>query len=723
MPVAQRIERFPAEEEVRGSNPLGHANMAFSTPVSKIPNIGSSYESKLKNLKIRTVGDLLYYFPSRYEDLSETTSISSIYSEGRYTIRGKILRISTGRTLRRRIPFSEITIKDGTGEMKAVFLNQPYLAKNLKEGEELLLSGKASYSREGVQFVNPYYERTKGMYADIGITPVYPETKGLSSRWLRSIIAPLLKTLESKIQETLPKEVIKKKQLYTLEEALKEIHFPRSWDSLKKAQERLSFERIFLLQLFLVKQKMVLGKRKSVPVDIKIKEIQKLVSDLPFDLTNAQKKAAWQIIKDLEKDFPMNRLLEGDVGSGKTVVAIIAALSVIKGGYQVAFMAPTGVLSRQHFDEISKLLWRFKIDVGLLTGKKDKLRSNKLKGDTLEISRKKLVEKVKKGELSLLVGTHALIQEEVKFKNLGLVVLDEQHRFGVEQRSKLCLKDDGRVPHLLSMTATPIPRTLTLTVYGDLDLSVINELPKERKKVITRIISPKKRKEAYHFIGKEIEKGRQAFFICPRIEESEDNESPWAGLKSVEKEKERLDEEVFPDLRVELLHGKMKSTEKEKVMKDFKSKKIDILVSPSVIEVGIDIKNASVMVIEGAEMFGLSQLHQFRGRVGRGEFQSYCFLFTSSHTGRTKERLKALLESDNGFQLAEKDLEIRGPGDFVGKRQWGSPDFTMEALKDRELVEEARSEAKEVLSQDPELKEHHLLKRRVDSLEKKFHLE
>jgi len=699
--------------------------MHFSTPISQIPNIGPSYQKKLNKLKIKTVGDLLFHFPIRYEDFSKKNSVSSIYHKGKYVVIGEITEISSGKTVHRRFSFTQVKIKDSTGEIPVIWFNQPYLAKSFKEGEKLLLSGNVDYSKEGLQFINPFYERlSRGLSFDDKIVPVYPETEGVSSKWLRFIIKPLLSNIESRIEETLPSEVVKKQKLFSLPQALREIHFPTSFASVKKAQERISFERIFLLQLSLLKEKINLAEKGGIPIFTDIEKIQDLVSNLPFTLTSGQKKAAWQILKDMEKKIPMNRLLEGDVGSGKTIVAVIAALVAIKAGYQVAFMAPTEVLARQHFDEVAKLLWRFKIDVGLLTGKKDKLRSKKLKGDILEISREKLIEKSKKGDIDFLVGTHALIQEKVRFKNLALVVLDEQHRFGVEQRAKLCVKKDSAIPHLLSMTATPIPRTLTLTIYGDLSLSVITEMPKERKKIITKLISPKKRKDVYEFIKKELRAGRQAFFICPRIEEGEEKEnSPWKNLISVDKETEKLQKEIFPEFRVKSLHGKMKSTEKEKVMKDFKNKKTDILVSTSVVEVGIDIKNASVMVIEGVEMFGLAQLHQFRGRVGRGEFQSYCFLFTTSTSEKIRKRLKALLTSRSGFELAEKDLEIRGPGDFLGKRQWGFPDFTMNALRDRALIEKAREIAKKTLSEDPYLKKTPSLQKRVDSLRQKLHLE
>ncbi len=708
----------------RGSSPRGDT-MNFSTPVEKIPRVGTAYQKKLERLKIKTVGDLLYHFPVRYEDFSTQEKISNISSKGSYTILAAVVDIDTGYTSQKRLPYAKATLKDSSGDITAVWFYQPYLSKTLKEGELLLISGNVNYTNSGLQFINPFFEKVKSG-GDIAnkIVAVYPETEGVSSKWLRYIIRSVLNNPSYNIVESLPSEVIKERNLYSLKEALKEIHFPSTLQSAKKAQRRISFERVFLLQLFLLKQKIKIAEKRGVPIKADIEKVQELVKGLPFTLTDDQKKVSWQILKDLEKSSPMNRLLEGDVGSGKTIVAVIASLIAIKAGYQVALMAPTEVLSRQHFDNIAKLLFPFKIDTALLTGKKDLLRHSKLKGDTLEISREKIIEKIKSGDLKFLIGTHALIQDKVKFKNLALVILDEQHRFGVEQRAKLCLKESAGIPHLLSMTATPIPRTLALTVYGDLHLSVISQMPKERKKIITKIVPPKKREDAYQFVREQIKEGRQVFFICPKIEEKETyKESPWSNLKSVEEEGERLSKEVFPDLKVSTLHGRMKSSEKEKIMKDFHRKKSDILVSTSVIEVGIDIKNASVIIIEAAEMFGLAQLHQFRGRVGRGEFQSYCFLFTNSYTPKTKARLRALLTSKNGFELAEKDLEIRGPGDFLGKRQWGSADFTMEALKDRFLVEEARETAKNILNKDKELTKTPLLKKRVEGLKTKLHLE
>lgn len=697
--------------------------MELSTPIERLKGVGPQYRQKLHNLGIKTVGELIFHFPHRYEDLSSITPLSDISPGKKYTVCGKVIDSFKGVTPQKRVSFTQIAIQDESGAVRAVWFNQPYLSETFKKGVMVVLSGKVSYSKEGLQFMNPLYEKRSFFEQESNIIPVYPETEGLSSKWIRFILKTVFRSGIA-FKETLPEEILKEKKLISLDKALRKIHFPSSVKEAKEAQRRFSFERMFLIQLLMLRKRSVLEKSKGVSVPMDVSAVRKLISMLPFELTDAQKKCSWQILKDMEKSIPMNRLLEGDVGSGKTIVATIAALVCIKAGYQVALMAPTEILSRQHFDEISKLIWKFKIDVGMLTGKKDLFRAQRLKGDTVAISREKLLEKAHQGKVDLLVGTHALIQETVKFKKLALVILDEQHRFGVKQRARLCVDKGSAIPHLLSMTATPIPRTLALTVYGDLSLSVIDEMPKERKRIITKLVPPGKRNDAYNFIRSEIEKGHQAFFICPRIEEKDESKpSAWSEVKAVEKEKERLEKEVFPDLKTGMLHGKMKSSEKESIMRDFKRKKLDILVSTSVVEVGIDIKNASIMVIEGAEMFGLAQLHQFRGRVGRGEAQSYCFLFSGSSKEKTRKRLKALITSKNGFELAEKDLQIRGPGDFMGKRQWGVADFTMEALRDRSIVEEAREEAKRIIAKDGELKKHPLLLKRVLSLEKKIHLE
>jgi len=700
--------------------------LSLSTPIEKIPKIGPVYKKKLKKIGIKSVRDLLFHFPRRYEDFSNLIPISKIKINEICTIQGKVLAIETTRTWKKKMFLTEAIIQDKTGVIKAVWFNQPFLTNIIKKENNLVLAGKVVLKDNQIYMSNPVYEKIKSEKELIHtgrLVPVYPETEGLSSRWLRYILKPLLEKFKNKIPEVIPLEILKKEKLLPISEALWQIHFPDNKDLAKKAQERFSFEELFLIELFVLKQRTKLSKEKAVPISLNLELIKKFVSQLPFKLTDAQKKAAWQILKDLEKPKPMNRLLEGDVGSGKTVVATIATLLVSKAGFQVAFMAPTEILAKQHFQEVSKLLENFNLNIGLLTGKQDQFRSKKLKNEIIEISRRKILEKIEKGEIDILIGTHALIQDKVKFKKLALVIVDEQHRFGVEQRAKLC-KSSEFVPHLLSMTATPIPRTLALTIYGDLDLSLIDQLPKGRKKIITKLISPKDREKAYDFIKKEVKEGRQVFVVCPRIEKNEQKKnSAWAEVKAVTEEYEKLSKEIFPEFRVAILHGKMATKEKEKIMRNFKEKKIDILVSTSVIEVGIDVPNASIMMIEGAERFGLAQLHQFRGRVGRGKYQSYCFLFTDSPAKKTRQRLKALITSEDGFKLAEKDLEIRGPGDFAGTRQWGIPDLMMNSLRDVKLVEKTRQAAKELLEKDPDLKKHPFLQKRLKDFEERIHLE
>ncbi|MDD4897422.1 MAG: ATP-dependent DNA helicase RecG [Candidatus Paceibacterota bacterium] len=701
----------------------------LNIPIENIYRIGPSYKKRFKKLGIETINDLLFHFPSRYDDFSKIISISNVKSNEVCTIKGEVVKIGILKTWKKKMFITEALIKDKTGTIRAIWFSQPYLTKTLKEKDGIFLSGKVS----GDKMLNPVYEKIgeKEAFHTGRLTPVYPETAGVSSKWIRSLISISLSKYKDKFFEILPEEVIKENNFLTRKESITQVHFPSSEVLAKKARERFAFEELFLIQLFVLRERAKLSKEKAISLPINLNNVKPFVENLPFKLTNAQKKCSWRILKDMEKDRPMNRLLQGDVGSGKTVVGAIAALNAIKAGYQVAFMAPTEILVKQHFKEIFNLLKNFNVNIGLLTGKEDKFYSKKLKNSVIEISRKKLLEmalgktnektgKIQTG-IDILIGTHALIQDKVKFGKLALVVLDEQHRFGVKQRAKLCKKKgEVIIPHLLSMTATPIPRTLALTVYGDLDLSLIDELPKGRKKIITEVIKPDERKKYYNFIRKEIKKGRQVFVICPRIEASEKEDIQ---IKAVKEEYKRLKKEVFPDLNILMLHGKMKTKEKEKIMDEFKRNKGEILVSTSVIEVGIDIPNATVMVIEGAERFGLSQLHQFRGRVGRGKFQSYCFLFTDSSNRKTYERLRALVSSENGFELAEKDLEMRGPGDFIGVRQWGMPDRVMSSLKNLPFIEKTRESAKKTLQKDPFLKKNFYLGEGLKRLREKIHLE
>ena len=727
--------------------------MQLSTSIEKIPGVGPAYVKKLKKMGIETVQDILYHFPHRYEDFSNLVSISNVKLNQICCIQGKILEIKNSRTFKKRMTLTQAIVEDKTSAIKVIWFNQPYLTKTLKIGDNVCLAGKITMDKEGAYLSNPSYEKINSKYDLIHtsrLVPIYPETEKVSSRWFRYILKPLLSEFRNKITDPIPEKIRKQENLMPLDIALWQVHFPDSMDLANKAQNRFSFEELFFIELAVLRERFKLNQKKAISLPMDIKILKKFTRLLSFKLTDDQKKSAWQILKDLEKSIPMNRLLEGDVGSGKTVVAVMASLITVKAGCQVAIMAPTEILAKQHFKEISRLLYPFKISVALLTGKEDKIAAKKIKNETIEISRKKLIERTKDGEIDVLIGTHALIspsssktsrffykdleefgfkpkilknKQGVKFKNLGLVIIDEQHRFGIKQRANLCQKKTF-IPHFLSMTATPIPRTLALTIYGDLDLSLIKELPKGRKKIITEIIAPVDRKKAYAFIKKQVKKDKRVFVICPRIEKSEKKEiTSWSNVKAVKEEYEKLSKQIFPDLKIGMLHGKLKPIEKEKIMKDFKIGKINILVSTSVIEVGIDIPEATVMMIEGAERFGLAQLHQFRGRVGRSKYQSYCFLFTDSSTKKTKQRLKALSECKSGFDLSEKDLQIRGPGEIYGVRQSGIPDLAMQSLKNLALVEKTRETAKKLLEEDSELKKYPYLQKRLEKFQKIAHLE
>ncbi len=700
--------------------------MNLDTKIEKVKNIGPYYQKRLKKMGIEKVRDLLFHFPRRYNDFSNIIPISETKINEECCIQGKILEIKNERTFKKRMFLTKAIVEDKTGAIKVIWFNQPYLTNVLKKGENVCLAGKVVLRKEGIYLQNPQYEKLSPDLTHTGrIVPVYPETEGLSSRWLRYILKPLLLKLKDKVEDAVPERIGKRENLLPIRKAIWQVHFPDSMKQAQRAKKRFSFEELFLIELFVLREKMKIAKEKAQKISLKEDLLKNFVKGLPFQLTPSQRKSAFEILKGLKKDYPMNRLLEGDVGSGKTVVATMALLNVVKQGHQGAFMAPTEILARQHFKTLTKLLKDFKLNIGLLTGKEDKFFSKKLKNQFIEISREKLLEKVKNGKIDILVGTHALIQKQVKFKDLALVIVDEQHRFGVKQRAKLCQKKEF-IPHLLSMTATPIPRTLALTIYGDLDLSLLREMPKGRKKIITKVVDPKNRKKAYDFIRNQIKKGRQVFVICPRIEKPEENENDvrgWTQVKAVEDQFKKLSEKVFPDLKIGMLHGKMAVQEKRKIMEEFKKKKIDVLVSTSVVEVGIDIPGATVMMIEGAERFGLAQLHQLRGRVGRSDLQSFCFLFTDLPSKKTRLRLKALLDCENGFELAEKDLKIRGPGDFLGTRQWGIPDLAMDALKNIQLVEKTRKAAGEILEKDPELKKYPLLRQRLKKFQERIHLE
>jgi len=679
---------------------------------------GPAVIKKLEKLKIKTVRDLLYHFPSRYDDFSNFTPISEIKPRTQLSARGVILTAKNTRIFRRNMVLTEIVVEDDTGAIKSVWFNQPYLINQFRPGRFINISGKVVTNKGRLCFSNPAYEiveyekieRKKESLHTGRLVPVYPETSGLTSRWLRFAMKPMLK-LSSQLPDVIPDEIRKTYRLPNLANALSQIHFPDKIEDAKLARKRFAFEELFVLQLFTGFERLKLRQKTAPMIKFDETAVKKFVESLPYKLTDDQKKVSWQIIKDIGEAKPMNRLLEGDVGSGKTIVAVMAAYLTALNGCQTAFMAPTEILSRQHFEKISFLLKNFNISVGLLTSGEAKTAERKT-------SKKEFLKKVEDGEVPIVIGTHSLIQKNVIFKNLALIIIDEQHRFGVNQRATIADHHKESIPHLLSMSATPIPRTLGLTIWGDLDLSLIKEMPIGRKNIITKIVPPEKRDWAYEFIKNEIKKGRQAFIVCPLIEESEKLET-----KAAKKEYERLKTEIFPHLKIGLLHGRMKAKEKEKIMSEFLNGDLNILVATSVVEVGIDVPNTTVMMIEGADRFGLASLYQFRGRVGRSGHQSYCLLLTDSALASVNDRLKAIESAKNGFELAERDLELRGPGDFAGVRQSGLPDLAMASLTDLKLIEETREAAKQILNTDPMLKNYPLLASRLSEFRNRIHLE
>jgi len=732
------------------------------TKLASIPKILPKYAKLLEKLSLYTIEDLLFYFPFRYDDFSKTVPISEEYLNQTVTVQGKIIKSKLTRIFRRRMSIVEIIIRDENNlPLKAVWFNQPYIAENLKEGLEVRLSGKIVLNKKFLSMSNPAWERATREATNTGaIIPVYNETRGLTSKWLRWQIKPLIQ-IARQLDDPIPFEVREKLNLFDLQTALAQIHFPESKEKLIRAQKRFAFEEMFLVQLKTLQVRSSWSKEKSTAIKFDEKLIKDFVSQLPFKLTDAQRKASFEILKDLEKERPMNRLLNGDVGSGKTLVAAISALQVLASNYQVAIMAPTEVLAKQHYLNFCELLKNYEINIALLTNSYQEINNyesrimndennSKLIIHNSELKssqnknhkRKNLLEEIRNGNVNLVIGTHALIQKDacpvesakggaklfnrVNFHNLALTIIDEQHRFGVSQRAffqqEIEKIDDGisgKIPHFLSMTATPIPRTLTLTLFGNLDLSLLDEMPKNRKPIITKIILPEERQKIYSFIRSEIQKGRQAFVILPLVEESK----ILTEVKAAVQEHQRLSQDIFPDLNLGLLHGKLKPAEKEKVMRDLKDKKLDILVATAVVEVGIDIPNATVMIIEDADRFGLSQLHQFRGRVGRSEKQSYCFLFSSSNTENSKERLEALEQFSDGFQIAEKDLALRGPGQFLGTVQSGLPDIAMENLTNVKLIKISQEEAKNILREDFTLKNYPALQKALQKFNEKIHLE
>ncbi len=707
----------------------------FNTKIGSIPRISEKYAEILKKINVFTVGDLLFHFPFRYEDYSERIEIDCLVVGQTATVMGEISKSKLIRTWKKKMLITECYVSDETGSVRAVWFNQPYVSDSLTVGRGVRLAGKVLEDKNGLYFSNPAWELSSREPTNTGrLVPIYPETEGLTSKWLRWQLQNIFK-LNPEIPEPIPEDILHELHLPEIKTALEYIHFPKSENQYLLAQKRFAFQNMLTVQLASLQVKANWEKETCVKIPFVEKTIQTFTDGLPFSLTNAQRKASFEILQDLGKARPMNRLLNGDVGSGKTIVAALAALQTTEADFQTAIMAPTEVLARQHYDNISKLFSAYNISIGLLTSAyqeasnlKFQISNLKLKANikNTKLKRAEMLTEIKEGQIDILIGTHALIQKDVRFKNLALVVIDEQHRFGVSQRAFLQQKIEtindglpGKIPHLLTMTATPIPRTLTMAYFGNLDLSLLDEMPKNRKPIVTKIVPPRERNQVYDFVRNEVSKGHQIFIIFPLVEESE----KMAELKAATQEHERLSRDIFPELSLGLLHGKLKAKEKEQVMADYKNKKYDILVATSVVEVGIDVPNATVIIIEDAERFGLSQLHQFRGRVGRSELQSFCFLLTSSNTVKSKSRLGALEKTNSGFEIAEADLKMRGPGEFLGLRQSGLPDIAMQHLGNVKLIEISRQKASQLLKSSPTLSKYPLLKKELTKFATNVHLE
>ncbi len=709
--------------------------MNLFTPVSQLNRVGTTAAKRLEWLGVKTAGDLLYYFPFRYEDFRKIVPIKDLREGEAVTVEGKIELIANRRSPRRRKILTEALVSDATGSVRAVWFNQPFLIKNLQVGDPVFLSGTVKTDMLGPELVSPAYEKAgRGETTSTArLVPTYPLTEGVTQKQIRFLIKQAL-PLADEIKEWLPEKILDENELILLPEALRGIHFPEGEAQLNASTRRLKFDELLLLQIRAEQTRLESAFKPAPPLTFKEKEIKEFVASLPFTLTATQKISAWEILQDVARPHPMNRLLSGDVGSGKTVVAAMAMYDAVLNGYQAVLMAPTEILARQHYDSVVKLL-SDKMNVGLLTRSQFQISNFSAKGGSASGGqfpinskasnsklKKEMIKMIHEGSIDVILGTHALLTEEVQFKKLGLVIVDEQHRFGVEQRK--ILKEKGSGAHFLSMTATPIPRSLALVVYGDLDISIINELPPGRKKILTRVVEPVNRQKAYDFIRSQVKEGRQAFVICPLIQQSSlKGGFGVADKKSVMAEYKKLSEKIFSDLRVGYLHGKLKPAEKEATMNKFSAKggknhELDILVSTSVVEVGVDIPNASVMMIEGAEHFGLAQLHQFRGRVGRSTHQSYCFLFTDAT--RVLERLRYFETVSDGFKLAEKDLELRGPGEVYGTEQSGMMQLRLAKLTDLDIIKKASAAARALV---PNLKKYPSISERLREWDKTVHLE
>jgi ATP-dependent DNA helicase RecG len=669
----------------------------LEAPLTAIAGIGPKSAKTLERLGLRSLGDLLWHLPRRYDDYSKLKTISRLWYGEDVTIIATVDEIHMRPTRGGRVKLVEAVVSDGTGALRVTWFNQPWIVDRLRPGRAVVMAGRVEQYLGRLTMNSPEWEPIERQQLHTNrIVPVYPLTAGVTAKWLRRVISSVVGRMAPRMPDPLPESIRSEAGLMALGPALQQVHFPDSWEQLEKAQHRLSFDEMFLLQLGVLRQKREWTALSTLPLPSDDAWAARFTAALPFPLTEAQTKALSDVRADLGRDRPMNRLLQGDVGSGKTVISAAAIGIAVANGAQAALMAPTSILAEQHYQTM----------LGLLPGAAGipRERTRLLLGATPSAEKEEIRRSLADGSLAVIVGTHALLEDPVSFSNLGVAVIDEQHRFGVEQRARL--REKGGNPHLLVMTATPIPRSLALTLYGDLDLTVMDEMPPGRQPIETRVLQPVERSRAYSFIYSQVRAGRQAFIIYPLVEGSEKVEA-----KAAVEEHERLHKEVFPDLRVGLLHGRMRPEEKDEVMGQFRRGELDILISTSVVEVGVDVPNATVILIEGANRFGLAQLHQFRGRVGRGPEPSFCLLVPDTQDEAENARLKAMEATIDGFKLAELDLEQRGPGEFLGSRQSGFADLRMARLTDVRLIEKARRHADRLFQADPELSapDHQLL--------------